>query len=89
MEERLEGIFRGSLFDNLDAALTDTVNRFPIDIQPFSERTAAMDSKPRYARVRSFYDCTRWQRRAHGDACHGTPRPQGKASSCLICYDVP
>ena len=32
-EARLEDLFRGRPFDMLDAALSDTVNKFPIDIQ--------------------------------------------------------
>lgn len=32
-ESRLEDIFRGRPFDMLDAALSDTVTRFPVDIQ--------------------------------------------------------
>lgn len=34
-EERLEAIFEGRPYDALDAALTDTVAKFPVDIQPF------------------------------------------------------
>ncbi|EPS61879.1 phytoene synthase, partial [Genlisea aurea] len=34
-EDRLEDIFRGRPFDMLDAALADTVSRFPVDIQVF------------------------------------------------------
>lgn len=32
-EARLEDIFKGRPFDMLDAALADTVSRFPVDIQ--------------------------------------------------------
>ena len=32
-ESRLEDIFRGRPFDMLDAALSDTVTKFPVDIQ--------------------------------------------------------
>nr|GMC59746.1 phytoene synthase 2, chloroplastic [Ipomoea batatas] len=32
-EARLEDVFRGRPFDMLDAALSDTVSRFPVDIQ--------------------------------------------------------
>lgn len=34
-ENRLEAIFEGRPYDALDAALTDTVARFPVHIQPF------------------------------------------------------
>lgn len=32
-ESRLEDLFQGRPFDMLDAALSDTVNKFPVDIQ--------------------------------------------------------
>lgn len=32
-EARLEDLFRGRPFDMLDAALADTVTRYPVDIQ--------------------------------------------------------
>lgn len=34
-ERRLEAIFEGRPYDELDAALTDTLSQFPLDIQPF------------------------------------------------------
>lgn len=34
-ENRLEALFEGRPYDALDAALTDTVSRFPVHIQPF------------------------------------------------------
>lgn len=34
-ENRLEALFEGRPYDALDAALTDTVARFPVHIQPF------------------------------------------------------
>ncbi|KAH0706158.1 hypothetical protein KY285_010677 [Solanum tuberosum] len=41
-EESLEDIFNGRLFDLLDAALSDTVSRFPVDIQPFRDMVEGM-----------------------------------------------
>ncbi|BBN03143.1 15-cis-phytoene synthase [Marchantia polymorpha subsp. ruderalis] len=41
-EERLEDIFRGQPYDMLDAALSDTVSRFPVDIQPFRDMIDGM-----------------------------------------------
>ena len=32
-EARLEDLYRGRAFDMLDAALADTVTRYPVDIQ--------------------------------------------------------
>nr|ABB29857.1 phytoene synthase [Nicotiana langsdorffii x Nicotiana sanderae] len=41
-EARLEDIFSGQPFDMLDAALSDTVSRFPVDIQPFRDMIEGM-----------------------------------------------
>lgn len=40
-EERLEALFEGRPYDILDAALTDTVSRFAVDIQPFRDMVRA------------------------------------------------
>jgi phytoene synthase len=31
----LEALFDGRPYDELDAALTDTISQFPVEIQPF------------------------------------------------------
>lgn len=36
-EERLQDIFNGHPYDMLDAALTDTVSKFPLDIKVLPE----------------------------------------------------
>ena len=36
-EERLENIFAGRPTDVIDAALCDTLSKFPVDIQPFRD----------------------------------------------------
>jgi len=41
-EERLEGIFAGRPYDILDAALTDTVTKYPVHIQPFRDMIDGM-----------------------------------------------
>ncbi|KAH0699157.1 hypothetical protein KY284_013372 [Solanum tuberosum] len=41
-EASLEDIFNGRLFDLLDAALSDTVSRLPVDIQPFRDMVEGM-----------------------------------------------
>nr|BAI47572.1 phytoene synthase [Ipomoea sp. Kenyan] len=41
-EAMLEDVFRGRPFDMLDAALSDTVSRFPVDIQPFRDMIEGM-----------------------------------------------
>lgn len=58
-EERLEAIFEGRPYDNLDAALTDTVNKFPVDIQPFRDMVDGMRMdlvKPRYRTYEELYE---------------------------------
>lgn len=58
-EERLEGIFEGRPYDALDAALTDTVAEFPIDIQPFRDMVDGMRSdlvKSRYQTYEELYE---------------------------------
>jgi 15-cis-phytoene synthase len=57
-EERLEAIFEGKPYDNLDAALTDTVNKFPVEIQPFRDMIDGMRSdmvKLRYKTYDELY----------------------------------
>eukprot|EP00899_Mesostigma_viride_P002478 jgi/Mesvir1/12230/Mv00452-RA.1 len=51
-EERLEEIFAGHPYDLLDAALSDTVRRYPVDIQPFRDMVNGM----RMDLVKSRYD---------------------------------
>ncbi|XP_031262932.1 phytoene synthase 2, chloroplastic-like [Pistacia vera] len=41
-ESRLEDLFQGRPFDMLDAALSDTVAKFPVDIQPFRDMIEGM-----------------------------------------------
>lgn len=58
-EERLEGIFAGRPYDILDAALTDTVSKFPVHIQPFKDMIDGMRMdlvKPRYATFDELYE---------------------------------
>ncbi|XP_047971564.1 phytoene synthase 2, chloroplastic-like isoform X1 [Salvia hispanica] len=57
-EARLEDIFRGRPFDMLDAALADTVSRFPVDIQPFRDMIEGMRMdlwKSRYQNFDELY----------------------------------
>ncbi|XP_073150573.1 phytoene synthase 2, chloroplastic [Henckelia pumila] len=57
-ESRLDDIFRGRPFDMLDAALSDTVCKFPVDIQPFRDMIEGMRMdlwKSRYANFDELY----------------------------------
>nr|AAX19898.1 phytoene synthase [Salicornia europaea] len=53
-EARLEDLFSGRPFDMLDAALCDTVTRFPIDIQPFKDMIEGMRLDLRKSRYKNF-----------------------------------
>ncbi|KAA8549648.1 hypothetical protein F0562_001334 [Nyssa sinensis] len=53
-EERLEDIFNGRPYDMLDAALTDTIYKFPIDIKPFRDMIDGMRMDTRKSRYESF-----------------------------------
>ncbi|AQK99438.1 phytoene synthase 2 [Zea mays] len=41
-EKRLEDLFEGRPYDMYDAALSDTVSKFPVDIQPFKDMVQGM-----------------------------------------------
>lgn len=41
-EKRLEDLFEGRPYDMYDAALSDTVSKFPVDIQPFKDMIEGM-----------------------------------------------
>ncbi|XP_010549802.1 PREDICTED: phytoene synthase 2, chloroplastic [Tarenaya hassleriana] len=53
-EARLEDLFRGRPFDMLDAALSDTVSRYPVDIQPFRDMIEGMRMDLRKSRYQNF-----------------------------------
>ncbi|KAG9135731.1 hypothetical protein Leryth_002460 [Lithospermum erythrorhizon] len=53
-ETRLEDIFIGRPFDMLDAALSDTVSKFPIDIQPFRDMIEGMRMDLQKSRYKNF-----------------------------------
>ncbi|KAJ1406076.1 Trans-Isoprenyl Diphosphate Synthase, head-to-head [Sesbania bispinosa] len=53
-EERLHDIFNGHPYDMLDAALTDTVSKFPLDIKPFRDMIEGMRMDTRKTRYKSF-----------------------------------
>lgn len=58
-EERLEAVFEGRPYDSLDAALTDTISRFPVDIQPFRDMIGGMRMdlfKSRYETYDELYE---------------------------------
>ncbi|KAH9789205.1 hypothetical protein WN943_009375 [Citrus x changshan-huyou] len=55
-EERLQDIFYGRPYDMLDAALTDTVFKFPLDIKPFRDMIEGMRMDTRKFRYEDFQE---------------------------------
>lgn len=58
-EARLEAVFEGRPMDVIDAALCDTVSKFPVDIQPFRDMIDGMRMdlvKPRYQTFDELYE---------------------------------
>lgn len=53
-EARLEDLFQGRPFDMMDAALADTVGKFPVDIQPFKDMIQGMRMDLRKSRYQNF-----------------------------------
>ncbi|WJX39360.1 platinum sensitivity [Trifolium repens] len=53
-EDRLDDIFNGHPYDMLDAALTDTVSKFPLDIKPFRDMIEGMRMDTRKTRYKNF-----------------------------------
>lgn len=53
-EERLEDLFNGHPYDMLDAALSDTVSKFPVDIQPFRDMIEGMRMDLRKSHYKNF-----------------------------------
>ncbi|GKV20330.1 hypothetical protein SLEP1_g30474 [Rubroshorea leprosula] len=53
-EGRLEDLFNGRPFDMLDAALSHTVAKFPVDIQPFKDMIEGMRMDLKKSRYKNF-----------------------------------
>ncbi|PIA26678.1 hypothetical protein AQUCO_09100082v1 [Aquilegia coerulea] len=53
-ESRLEDLFQGRPYDMLDAALSDTVGKFPVDIQPFKDMIEGMRLDLKKSRYKNF-----------------------------------
>lgn len=53
-ERQLEAVFRGEAHDDLDVALVDTLQRYPLDIQPFRDMIAGQRMDLEKQRYRSF-----------------------------------
>ncbi|MED6134325.1 platinum sensitivity [Stylosanthes scabra] len=55
-EERLHDIFNGRPYDLLDAALTDTISKFPLDIKPFRDMIEGMRMDTKKTRYKNFQE---------------------------------
>ncbi|XVF58456.1 hypothetical protein PTKIN_Ptkin07bG0068400 [Pterospermum kingtungense] len=53
-EKRLDDLFEGRPYDMLDAALSDTVSKYPVDIQPFEDMIEGMRLDLRKSRYKNF-----------------------------------
>lgn len=55
-EEQLESVFAGHPIDDLDVALVDTLERFPMEIQPFRDMIAGQQMDLYRSRYETFED---------------------------------
>lgn len=53
-EAKLEDLFAGRPYDMLDAALSDTISKFPVDIQPFKDMIEGMRMDLKKSRYKNF-----------------------------------
>jgi phytoene synthase len=53
-EQQLESVFAGHPFDDADVALVDTIQRFPMDIEPFRDMIAGQRMDLHYSRYETF-----------------------------------
>ncbi|PIA39845.1 hypothetical protein AQUCO_02600362v1 [Aquilegia coerulea] len=53
-EQRLVDLFEGRPYDMYDAALSDTVSKYPVDIQPFKDMIDGMRLDLKKSRYKSF-----------------------------------
>ncbi|GAC1461465.1 MAG: phytoene synthase [Chamaesiphon sp.] len=53
-EKQLESVFAGNPVDDSDVALVDTINRFPLDIQPFRDMIAGQRMDLHRSRYETF-----------------------------------
>ncbi|MGB7894761.1 MAG: 15-cis-phytoene synthase CrtB [Microcoleus sp.] len=55
-EQQLESVFAGQALDDPDVALVDTLQRFPMDIQPFRDMIAGQQMDLQRSRYETFED---------------------------------
>ncbi|KAE8659478.1 Phytoene synthase [Hibiscus syriacus] len=53
-EKRLDNLFEGRPYDMLDAALSDTISKYPVDIQPFKDMIEGMRLDLKKSRYMNF-----------------------------------
>lgn len=80
-ERRLEKIFEGKPTDELDFALTDTVHRFPLEIQPFRDMVAGQRMDLKRSRYETFEDLQLY--------CYRVAGTVGLMSTVIMGVDMP
>ncbi len=79
-EEHLESIFAGHPIDNADVALVDTLQRFPMDIQPFRDMIAGQRMDLYRDRYQTFEELDLY--------CYRVAGTVGLMSSTVLGYDL-
>jgi 15-cis-phytoene synthase len=80
-ETRLEGIFAGRPVDEADLALTDTIQSFPLDIQPFRDMIAGQRMDLKRSRYQTFDDLKLY--------CYRVAGTVGLMSTVIMGVDIP
>lgn len=84
-EERLEALFDGKPYDELDAALTDTISRFPLHIQPFRDMIEGMRMDLVKSRYETFDELYEYCYRVAGTVALMTTPIMGIEPSYKVC----
>lgn len=80
-EERLEALFEGRPYDELDATLTDTLTQFPVDIQPF-RCVCSAEGAPSAGLALAAMQLARSSCTAKSGVCSGWTGTCGCTSAC-------
>jgi phytoene synthase len=80
-EQQLESIFAGKPIEDVDVALVDTLQRFPIDIQPFRDMIAGQRMDLYRSRYETFEELNLY--------CYRVAGTVGLMSTSVMGVDVP
>ena len=78
-EKQLESVFAGEALDNPDVALVDTLQRFPMDIQPFRDMIAGQRMDLYRSRYETFEELKLY--------CYRVAGTVGLMTSPVLCVD--